>query len=96
MCSKAWPIFAQGRNNAKGFGRILGLSVSFTNAENEEVLKNLLFILKAKIPLEFNLPVMDLKLLQAAEFFFYRRSRGNSLKRGFVASTVFVSEAPSR
>lgn len=94
MRSEAWPIFAQGRNNAKGFGRILGLSVSFTNAENEEVLKNLLFILKAKIPLEFNLPAMDLKLLQAVEFFFYRRSRGNSLRQGFVASTAFVSEAP--
>lgn len=40
--------------------------MSFTNAENEEVLKNPLFILKAKIPLEFNLPVMDLELLQTA------------------------------
>jgi len=62
--STAQPHLAQGCNNAQGFGRILGLSVSFTNVENEEVLKNPLFILKAKIPLEFNLPVMDLKLLQ--------------------------------
>lgn len=38
----------------------------FLTAENEEVLKTLLCILKAPIPLEFNLPVMDLKLLQAA------------------------------
>lgn len=65
----AWPISAQGCNNAKGFGRILGLSVSFPNTENEEVLKNLLFILKAKIPLEFNLLVMDLKLLESSSFF---------------------------
>lgn len=64
--SAAQPHFAQGCNNAQGFQRILGLSVSFTNAENEEVLKNPLFILKAKIPLEFNLPVMDLELLQTA------------------------------
>ena len=92
----AWPISAQRCNDAEGFGRILGLSVSFLKAENEEVLKNLLFILKAKIPLEFNLLVMDLKLLQTVEFFFYRGSRGSSLKRDFVANRVFVPEAPSR
>lgn len=45
--------------------------MSFLNAENEEALKNLLFILKAKIPLEFNLPVMDLILLQTGELFLY-------------------------
>lgn len=92
----AWPISAQGCDDAKGFGRILGLSVSFLNAENEEVLKNLLFILKAKIPLEFNLPVMDLKLLQTVEFFFCRGSRGNSLKRDFIANRVSVPEDPSQ
>jgi len=70
--------------------------VSFPNAENEEVLKNLLFMLKAKIPLEFNLLVMDLKLLQRVEFFFYRRSRGSSLKQDFTANRVFVPEAPSQ
>lgn len=70
--------------------------MSFPNAENEEVLKNLLFILKAKIPLEFNLLVMDLKLLQTVEFFFYRGSRGNSLKGDFTANRVFVPKAPSR
>lgn len=70
--------------------------MSFPNAENEEVLKNLLFILKAKIPLEFNLPVMDLKLLQTVEFFFYHGSRGNSLKQDFIANRIFVPEASSR
>lgn len=85
-----------GLSHAKRFGRILGLSVSFLNAENEEALKNLLFILKAKIPLEFNLPVMDLILLQTGEFFLYHGSAGNSLKQDFVANRVFVPKALSR
>lgn len=62
--------------------------MSFLNTENEEVLKNLLFILKAKIPLEFNLLVMDLKLLQTVQFFFYRGSRRSSLKRDFIANGI--------
>lgn len=70
--------------------------MSFLNAENEEALKNLLFILKAKIPLEFNLPVMDLILLQTGEFFLYHGSAGNSLKQDFVANRVFVPKALSR
>lgn len=87
---------SSGLSHAKGFGRILGLSVSFLNAENEEALKNLLFILKAKIPLEFNLPVMDLILLQTGEFFLYHGGAGNSLKQDFVANRVFVPEALSQ
>lgn len=74
MLYNTYPISAQGWNNTEGFGRILDLSMSFPNVENEEVLKSLLFILKAKIPLEFNLPVMDLKLLQTVEFLFYHWS----------------------
>lgn len=70
--------------------------MSFQNAENEEALKNLLFILKAKIPLEFNLPVMDLILLQTGEFFLYHGGAGNSLKQDFVANRVFVPKALSR
>lgn len=69
--------------------------MSFLTGENEEVLENLLFILKAKIPLEFNLPVMDLKLLQAVKLFSYHGSCDNSLKRDFIANKVFVPEAPS-
>lgn len=68
--------------------------MSSLNTENEEVLKNLLFILKAKIPLEFNLLVMDLKLLQTVEFFFYRGSCRSSLKQDFIANSIFVPKAP--
>lgn len=90
------PSSAQGCDNTDGFGRISGLSVSFPNAENEEVLKNLLFILKAKIPLEFNLLAMDLKLLQTVAFLFYHGSHGNFLKGDFIANRVFVLKALSQ
>lgn len=55
----------------------------FLKAENEEVLKNQLCVLKAKIPSEFNLTLMDLKLLQTAGFLFYPMSCGNPLKQAF-------------